>query len=266
VPGDSAQVIVPACAVPVAGGTEPNSPEELKPDPPELLVEQAARIMVPAAATAASIIALREMLMVVSRTGGLLRVLGTHRRVWRYAVWSSLTTFPGWLPSPLVTHGFRDQPWLAGWRKRKQGHVAMGTENRYGLLSMWPAKCARPHRIPGCLNRRFVSRAMNCRCPLLSELVYRAIRQRVSAGRASQSALRPLVDTKPQVNARLIGVRRADLTRCRCARCGPADWRRCGELADGGRAWARRVAVRYRPCQCWPGPHAVAGCDCEGSW
>ena len=38
VPGDSAQVIVPACGVPLAAGTEPNPPDELETDPLELLL------------------------------------------------------------------------------------------------------------------------------------------------------------------------------------------------------------------------------------
>ncbi len=92
--------------------------------------------MVPAAAHATSIIAPREVLMVVSRVRGSLRVLGTRLRVWRYAVWSSLTTFPGWLPLSLGTRTLQHLPWLAGWRKRRQGPAAMGAENRHGLLSM----------------------------------------------------------------------------------------------------------------------------------
>src|SRR5215471_14075874 len=50
VPGDSAQVSVPACAVPLAGGTEPNAPDTEFTDPLELALEQAAS---PAAAVTA---------------------------------------------------------------------------------------------------------------------------------------------------------------------------------------------------------------------
>jgi hypothetical protein len=92
--------------------------------------------MAPAAAHAASVSALREMLIVFPRVRGSLRVLGTRLRVWRYAVWSSLTTFPGWLPSSQGTRTLRHLPWLAGWRKRRQDHVAMWDGNCHGLLSM----------------------------------------------------------------------------------------------------------------------------------
>src|SRR5215469_5142415 len=55
-PGDSAQVSVPAWAVPVAAGTVPNAPVALGPDPPEVLFEQPARTSAPATAQAASIL------------------------------------------------------------------------------------------------------------------------------------------------------------------------------------------------------------------
>jgi hypothetical protein len=59
---------VPACAVPLAAGTEPNEPDvEVTDPPPELLVEQAARARDPAAAAArahaASVLGRREMLI-----------------------------------------------------------------------------------------------------------------------------------------------------------------------------------------------------------
>src|SRR5690242_9922408 len=50
VPGDSAQVRVPACGVPVAAGTVPKAPETELTDPLELALEQAAS---PAAAVTA---------------------------------------------------------------------------------------------------------------------------------------------------------------------------------------------------------------------
>ena len=51
-PGGSATVIVPACGVPLAGGTAPNAPEM---DPVlVLLFAQAARTMAPAMANTAS--------------------------------------------------------------------------------------------------------------------------------------------------------------------------------------------------------------------
>src|SRR6516225_11451271 len=43
VPGASAQVSVPACGVPLAGGTEPNAPDTLETDPLEPALLQAAR-------------------------------------------------------------------------------------------------------------------------------------------------------------------------------------------------------------------------------
>jgi hypothetical protein len=54
VPGDSAQVIVPACGVPLAGGTEPNAPVGVFTDPLEGAVPQAARPMAAATAPTAS--------------------------------------------------------------------------------------------------------------------------------------------------------------------------------------------------------------------
>src|SRR5215467_8249847 len=50
VPGASAQVIVPACGVPLGGGTEPNAPVVPGTEPLELALEQAARPMAPTTA------------------------------------------------------------------------------------------------------------------------------------------------------------------------------------------------------------------------
>src|SRR6516162_1697138 len=60
-PGDSAQVSVPACAVPVAGGTAPNAPAAEVTDPLELALLQAATPMAAATAHTASVAARRGM-------------------------------------------------------------------------------------------------------------------------------------------------------------------------------------------------------------
>src|SRR5580700_6130780 len=60
VPGDSAQVIVPACGVPLADGTEPNSPVIEVTDSLEGALLQAARPMAAATAPTASSVTGRE--------------------------------------------------------------------------------------------------------------------------------------------------------------------------------------------------------------
>jgi hypothetical protein len=60
VPGDSAQVSVPACAVPVAAGTSPNAPDVVDTDPLEGALLQAARPMAAATEATASIVTGRE--------------------------------------------------------------------------------------------------------------------------------------------------------------------------------------------------------------
>src|SRR6516225_10786598 len=60
VPGDSAQVSVPACAVPVAAGTSPNAPDVEDTDPLGWALEQAARPMAAATAPTASSVTGRE--------------------------------------------------------------------------------------------------------------------------------------------------------------------------------------------------------------
>jgi hypothetical protein len=67
-PGDSAQVIVPACAVPLAGGTEPNAPDAEVTDPVEAALLQAARPVATATAHAASAIARRDLVTIRDRT------------------------------------------------------------------------------------------------------------------------------------------------------------------------------------------------------
>ena len=73
-PGDSAQVIVPACGVPLAGGTEPNAPDALETDPLELPLLQAARPMAPTTAHTASAAARRERLTGLTRDRAALRL------------------------------------------------------------------------------------------------------------------------------------------------------------------------------------------------
>ena len=61
-PGDSAQVIVPAWGVPLAGGTAPNAPDMEVTDPMELALLQAARPMAATTAHTGSVAARRAML------------------------------------------------------------------------------------------------------------------------------------------------------------------------------------------------------------
>jgi hypothetical protein len=95
VPGASAQVIVPACGVPLAAGTEPNPPDVLETDPLELLLLwlQAARPRAPATAHTASFIARCEMVICVPRVHRSARGPGTGVRDWLCAVGSSLAAF-----------------------------------------------------------------------------------------------------------------------------------------------------------------------------
>src|SRR6516165_1630433 len=58
-PGDSAQVIVPAWGVPLAGGTAPNAPDVDVTDPMELALLQAARPMAATTAHTGSVAARR---------------------------------------------------------------------------------------------------------------------------------------------------------------------------------------------------------------
>ena len=93
-PGDSAQVIVPACAVPLAAGTEPNPPDVEETELLELLPWlQAARPSAPTTAHTASFIAPCELVICVPRVHRSARGPGTGVRDWLYAVGSSLAAF-----------------------------------------------------------------------------------------------------------------------------------------------------------------------------
>src|SRR5215471_16035349 len=61
VPGDSAQVSVPACAVPLAAGTEPNAPDVPGTEPLEAALLQAARPMAATTPQTASAVTRRGM-------------------------------------------------------------------------------------------------------------------------------------------------------------------------------------------------------------
>ena len=73
-PGASAQVIVPACGVPLAGGTEPNAPDALGTDPPELLLLQAARPTAPTTAHTANAVPRRERFIGLTRNRAVVRL------------------------------------------------------------------------------------------------------------------------------------------------------------------------------------------------
>src|SRR5262249_26274338 len=94
VPGASAQVIVPACGVPLAAGTEPNPPDVEETELLELLPWlQAARPRAPATAHTPTFIAPCEMLICVPRVHRPARGPGTGARDWLCAVGSSLAAF-----------------------------------------------------------------------------------------------------------------------------------------------------------------------------
>ena len=94
-PGDSAQVSVPACGVPLAGGTEPNAPDVLATDPLELALEQAAS---PAAAVTAHTAS--AMTRPGRRTGFprdlAVPVPGSGFRVWAMCGRVIAAAFPRW--------------------------------------------------------------------------------------------------------------------------------------------------------------------------
>src|SRR6202042_1464545 len=78
-PGGSAQVIVPATALPLASGTEPNAPVDEETDPPEPPAEQAARPRAAATATEAhSVRAGGRRRLDVSGRGMAVTFLGTN--------------------------------------------------------------------------------------------------------------------------------------------------------------------------------------------
>ena len=70
VPGDSAQVSVPACGVPLAAGTAPNAPDVVDTDPLEGALLQAARPRAAATAPTASSVTGREALSRTAQRAG----------------------------------------------------------------------------------------------------------------------------------------------------------------------------------------------------
>src|SRR6516162_967319 len=83
-PGDSAQVIVPAWGLPLAGGTAPNAPDVEVTDPLGLALEQAARPMAATTAHTASVAARRGVLTGFprDRVAPPARVAGPRSRAW----------------------------------------------------------------------------------------------------------------------------------------------------------------------------------------
>ncbi len=93
-PGGSAQVMVPACAVPLAVGTEPNAPDGVVTEPLELLLWlQAARPRAAAMAPTASFVARCEMVIGFPRVGRSARGQDPGVRAWLCAVASLLAAF-----------------------------------------------------------------------------------------------------------------------------------------------------------------------------
>src|SRR6516162_10041812 len=82
VPGDSAQVSVPACALPLAGGTAPNAPDTEFTDPLELALLQAPRPVAAATAHIASTVARRGMPTGMPRDRVAVRAPGARFRAW----------------------------------------------------------------------------------------------------------------------------------------------------------------------------------------
>src|SRR5215469_3494922 len=85
VPGDSAQVSVPACAVPLACGTEPNAPDTELTDPLEVALLHAARLAAATTASTASAVARRGTPTGIPRdrvVPRLARVPGASFRAW----------------------------------------------------------------------------------------------------------------------------------------------------------------------------------------
>jgi hypothetical protein len=81
-PGDSAQVSVPACGVPLAAGTAPNAPVVEVTDPLEGALLQAASPMAAATAPTANAVPRRERLI-----GSLAIVLSSGWPAYRVSVW-----------------------------------------------------------------------------------------------------------------------------------------------------------------------------------
>jgi len=117
VPGASAQVIVPACGVPLADGTEPNAPVVEVTDPLEGALLQAASPVATATAHAASAAARRYPLTVRDRTT--LRrahVLSSGIRAW--AAYGRVIRPPSVVnQSRAATPGAWRMAWLRRWRE-----------------------------------------------------------------------------------------------------------------------------------------------------
>ncbi len=73
-PGDSAQVSVPACGVPLAAGTAPNAPDVEVTVPLGAALEQAARPMAAATAPTANAVPRRERLIGLTRNRAVVRL------------------------------------------------------------------------------------------------------------------------------------------------------------------------------------------------
>src|SRR5690348_15526916 len=116
VPGDSAQVSVPACAVPVADGTEPNAPDTELTDPLELALLHAARPVAAATAHTASAVARRGMLTGTPRDRVAALAPGASFRVWAVRGRIIAAAFRCESAPCLGPAAWRT-PGLAGWRE-----------------------------------------------------------------------------------------------------------------------------------------------------
>src|ERR1700729_1715600 len=137
-PGGSAQVIVPATALPLASGTEPNAPVDEETDPPEPPAEQAARPRAAATATEAhSVRAGGRRRLDVSGRGMAVTFLGTNligrRRCHR-----------SWLLSRLS----RAYEWSCGDLGRILSQVAGDVKTQEGTRVPGTASAARRARDP----------------------------------------------------------------------------------------------------------------------
>src|SRR5215831_19274491 len=116
VPGDSAQVSVPACAVPVADGTKPNAPDTELTDPLELALLHAARPVAAATAHTARTVARRGTLTAGPRDRVAARSPGASFRVWAVRgriIAAAFRCEPASLPRTCSVM----YPGLAGWRE-----------------------------------------------------------------------------------------------------------------------------------------------------
>jgi hypothetical protein len=131
-PGDSAQVSVPACGVPLAAGTDPNAPVVVVTEPLGAALEQAARPMAAATAPTASSVTGRETYRRAALREA--RVPGSDSGAW--AAYARVI----WLPS-FVTMS-RNSPrgtaygLAARWRELIEQPYKVRRENYHKLLSM----------------------------------------------------------------------------------------------------------------------------------